>query len=179
MPFIHMLGGMFTDTPIVEISVDRSLTPETEWALGAAVGFRSRFPGAKLNAICREKGVLTLAVGLGYYNLGDFQGLSVPYPATPESHEAIIGALQKTDVRLSVRPPLCVTSLHTGFRLSHPRAGMCTHIMAGGGDYRQPIGSFPDVLCEIAGLEFIWYHAQRAVYVDLCVGGEEEWRTNE
>ena len=98
MLFIHMLGDMFTDILIVKIIVDRSLTPETEWVLGAAVVFRSRLPSAKLNAICREKGALILAVGLGDYNLGDFQGLSVAYPAIPESHEAIIRALQKTDV---------------------------------------------------------------------------------
>jgi len=37
MPFIHMFGNTFTDIPIVELSIDSSLKPETEWALGAAV----------------------------------------------------------------------------------------------------------------------------------------------
>ena len=37
MPFIHMFGNTFTDIPIVEISIDGSLKPEKEWALGSAV----------------------------------------------------------------------------------------------------------------------------------------------
>jgi len=37
MPFIHMFGNTFTDVPIVAISIDSSLKPEKEWALGAAV----------------------------------------------------------------------------------------------------------------------------------------------
>ena len=37
MPFIHMFGDTFTDIPIVEVSIDGSLKPEKEWALGSAV----------------------------------------------------------------------------------------------------------------------------------------------
>lgn len=37
MPFIHMFGSTFTDIPIVQITIDSSLKPEKEWALGAAV----------------------------------------------------------------------------------------------------------------------------------------------
>ena len=64
-------------------------------------------PSAKLSSICREKGVLILAGGLSYHNLGDFQGFSVPNPATQGFHEAIIDALQKTDVITSHLRPRC------------------------------------------------------------------------
>jgi aromatic ring-opening dioxygenase catalytic subunit (LigB family) len=37
MPFLHILGNTFTDIPTVEISIDSSLKPEKELALGAAV----------------------------------------------------------------------------------------------------------------------------------------------
>ena len=55
----------------------------------------------KLNYASREKGVLILAGGLSYHNLGDFAGFTTATPANQEFHDAIISALQKIDVRSS------------------------------------------------------------------------------
>ena len=37
IPFILMFGETFRDVPIVQVSIDSSLDPEKEWALGAAL----------------------------------------------------------------------------------------------------------------------------------------------
>lgn len=37
VPFRLMFGEEFTDIPIVQVSIDSSMSPEKNWALGAAV----------------------------------------------------------------------------------------------------------------------------------------------
>jgi len=37
IPFRIMFGEVFTDIPIVEVSIDSSLDPEKNWQLGKAV----------------------------------------------------------------------------------------------------------------------------------------------
>ena len=38
LPFRIMFGEEFTEIPIVQVSIDSSLDPEKNWALGKAVG---------------------------------------------------------------------------------------------------------------------------------------------
>jgi aromatic ring-opening dioxygenase catalytic subunit (LigB family) len=138
MPFIHMFGNTFTEIPIVEVSIDSSLKPEKEWALGAAVSelrfvdncFESRLPSPELNDVCRENGVLILAGGLSFHNLGDFPGFAAPTPANQAFHDAILSALQKTDVRgFHCRPGYYAHHFKYSLRNARPRCAISLHTM--------------------------------------------------
>jgi aromatic ring-opening dioxygenase catalytic subunit (LigB family) len=52
-----MFGETFTEIPIVEVSMNASLDPEDEWALGAAI------------AELRDEGLLVLSGGLTIHNI--------------------------------------------------------------------------------------------------------------
>jgi aromatic ring-opening dioxygenase catalytic subunit (LigB family) len=64
IPFRIMFGDAFAAVPIVEVSMDSSLAPADEWALGAAV------------ADLRKEGVLVLAGGLTIHNLRAFESFA-------------------------------------------------------------------------------------------------------
>ncbi|KAF8969885.1 Extradiol ring-cleavage dioxygenase, class III enzyme, subunit B [Flammula alnicola] len=59
VPFRIMFGEEFTEIPIVQVSIDSSLDPKTNWEIGKAV------------APLREEGILILSGGLTAHNLGD------------------------------------------------------------------------------------------------------------
>jgi len=64
VPFRIMFGEEFMDIPIVQVSIDGSMSPERNWALGKAV--------TKL----REEGILILSGGLTIHNLRDMSSFS-------------------------------------------------------------------------------------------------------
>jgi aromatic ring-opening dioxygenase catalytic subunit (LigB family) len=55
-----MFGDVLPDVPVVEISIDGSLSPEKNWAVGRAV------------QALRDEGILVLSGGLTVHNLRDF-----------------------------------------------------------------------------------------------------------
>jgi aromatic ring-opening dioxygenase catalytic subunit (LigB family) len=85
-----MFGETFTDVPIIEVSMNSSLDPDDEWALGAAV------------SDLRNEGLLVLAGGLTIHNLRDFAAFN-PDSAGALYHEfdqACLDAVTIADVRL-------------------------------------------------------------------------------
>ncbi|KAJ7085344.1 Extradiol ring-cleavage dioxygenase, class III enzyme, subunit B [Mycena crocata] len=125
IPFRIMFGDEFMDIPIVEVSIDSSLSVEKNWALGTAV--------AKL----REEGILVLAGGLLIHNLRDMHSMS-PQSAQPvqrEFHEAIMASVAVADETERKKAMTNLTQ-HPGFRISHPREEhfVPLYIAAGAGD---------------------------------------------
>lgn len=87
VPFRLMFGEEF-GIPIVEVSIDSSMTPEANWKLGQVV------------KSLREENVLVLAGGLPIHNLRDFSSFA-PDTAQPihhSFHKAILDALQVNNV---------------------------------------------------------------------------------
>jgi len=110
IPFRIMFGDEFTDIPIVQVSIDESLSPEKNWALGKAV--------TKL----REEGILILSGGLTIHNLRDRSSFS-PSSSNPvykEFNQAILDAGSIADSEARKKALLNLTK-HHGFRPSHPR----------------------------------------------------------
>ncbi|OBZ75293.1 4,5-DOPA dioxygenase extradiol-like protein [Grifola frondosa] len=64
IPFRLMFGEEFMGTPIVEVSIDGSLSPEKNWALGTVV------------EQLRHEGILILSGGLLVHNLRDMSSFS-------------------------------------------------------------------------------------------------------
>ena len=90
-PFRIMFSDNFKSIPIVQASIDGSLTPESNLAIGRAV--------AKL----RQEGILVIAGGLTVHNLRDF-GSFHPDTANPRAvdfSEAVSQALPIEDVSAS------------------------------------------------------------------------------
>lgn len=110
VPFRLMFGDDALAIPVVAASIDGSLAPERNWALGSAV--------AKL----REEGVLVLSGGLTVHNLGDLGSLT-PASARPLHHafnDAVTAAVTLQDP--AERKAAMVDLVrHEGFRTSHPR----------------------------------------------------------
>ena len=95
-PFRIMFSDDFKSIPIVQASIDGSLTPESNLAVGRAV--------AKL----REEGILVISGGLTVHNLRDF-GSFHPETANPRARafsEAVSQALpiQNVSDTLTLRP---------------------------------------------------------------------------
>ncbi|KAJ7445760.1 Extradiol ring-cleavage dioxygenase, class III enzyme, subunit B [Mycena galericulata] len=110
IPFRIMFGDNFTDIPIVQVSIDSSLSPEKNWALGKAV--------SKL----REEGILILSGGLIIHNLRDI-GSFAPQSAKPEQKEfdkAMLASVSVAD-ETERRKAMVNLTKHPGFRASHPR----------------------------------------------------------
>ncbi|KZT26505.1 Extradiol ring-cleavage dioxygenase class III enzyme subunit B [Neolentinus lepideus HHB14362 ss-1] len=107
VPFRIMFGEEFMDVPVVQVSIDASLSPEKNWAVGAAV--------SKL----REENILVLSGGLTIHNLRDFSSFSPSVAQKPyhDFHQAVLDA-----VTASSPKPLLSLPQHPSFRLAHPRA---------------------------------------------------------
>ncbi|KIM32151.1 hypothetical protein M408DRAFT_326809 [Serendipita vermifera MAFF 305830] len=88
VPFKHMFGDE-TDIPVVQVSLDGSLDPAKEWALGKAV------------ASLRTQRILILSGGLTYHNLRDFSAFTEAGAESTHKgfHNAIISALKVEEVR--------------------------------------------------------------------------------
>ncbi|EPQ58048.1 Extradiol aromatic ring-opening dioxygenase [Gloeophyllum trabeum ATCC 11539] len=140
VPFRIMFGEVFMDVPIVQVSIDASLSPEKNWAVGAAV--------SKL----REEGILVLSGGLTIHNLRDFSSFSPANATKPykDFHQAVLDALTSpsTDALLSL-------PRHPSFRLAHPRAEHFVPIYvaagAGLGDKDKPMEGRVKVLSAVYG----------------------------
>ncbi|KZT62105.1 Extradiol aromatic ring-opening dioxygenase [Calocera cornea HHB12733] len=124
VPFRHMFGEE-TNIPIVEASLDASLTPESEWKLGQAVDE------------LRSDGILILAGGLTNHNLRDLSSF-IESTAAPPYHvwdkavdEAI--AVEEPEQR---KKALVDLASHKGYRLAHPRAEhfVPLYVAAGAGE---------------------------------------------
>ncbi|KAH8117231.1 Extradiol ring-cleavage dioxygenase, class III enzyme, subunit B [Phellopilus nigrolimitatus] len=124
VPFRIMFGHEFQDVPIVQASIDASLSPEKNWAVGKAV--------AKL----REEGILILSGGLTVHSFADFEAFAekTAKPIFKEFDQAISNAvLQPTPERKSA---LANLTKHRGFRRAHPREDhfVPLYIAAGAGE---------------------------------------------
>jgi len=110
VPFRLMFGEDFRGVPIVQASIDGSLTPEGNWALGKAI------------TSLREEGILILSGGLTIHNLRDLASF-VPESASLPFHrfnDAVASAIciADPDARKSA---LVTLTHHECFRSAHPR----------------------------------------------------------
>ncbi|KAJ7702366.1 Extradiol ring-cleavage dioxygenase class III enzyme subunit B [Mycena rosella] len=141
VPFRIMFGEELTDVPIVQVSIDSSLSPETHWALGKAV--------AKL----REEGILVLSGGLVAHNLDD-RGSFAPQTANPlhkEFDRATVAAVSVVDGAERKKAMVNLTK-HSGFRACHPREDhfVPLYVAAGAGE-----GGYSKVIADIYGGETV------------------------
>lgn len=122
VPFQLMFGTEFTEIPIVQVSIDGSLSPERNWAVG------------KTLTQLREEGILILAGGLGIHNLRDFSAFD-PSTARPIYHEfnkAIVRAIGVANPEERKKAMIELTK-HSGFRAAHPRAEHFVPVYVAGG----------------------------------------------
>lgn len=110
VPFIHMFGPVFNSIPIVQVSIDESLEPAKEWALGRA-----------LDAL-RADGVLVLAGGLPVHTFRDMTSFSesTARPIFKEWSEAILAAAELQEPAKRQEALFALTK-HPGFRVANPR----------------------------------------------------------
>ncbi|KAJ7019742.1 Extradiol ring-cleavage dioxygenase, class III enzyme, subunit B [Mycena alexandri] len=110
IPFRFMFGDEFIEIPIVEVSIDSSLSPEINWTLGRAV--------AKL----WEEGILILSGGLTVHNLRDLGSFapSSAQPAHKVFDQAVLAAVVITD-ETECKTAMVNLTKHAGFHASHPR----------------------------------------------------------
>lgn len=88
IPFRIMFGDEFHDIPIVQASIDSSLSPEKNWEIGKAV------------KELREEGILVLSGGLTIHTFADWTAFAenTAKPIFKEFNNAIIEAAQKPAV---------------------------------------------------------------------------------
>lgn len=111
VPFRLMFGEEFRDVPIVQVSIDGSLSPEKNWAVGTVV------------EQLRRDGILVLSGGLVVHNLRDFSSFAEETaPAQVKDFDkAIHDAILVPDA--AARKEAMVKLIqHPGFRAAHPRA---------------------------------------------------------
>lgn len=110
VPFRIMFGEEFLDVPVVQVSIDESLDPEKNWALGNAV--------SKL----REEGILILSGGLTIHNLRDMSSFNPEYakPAHKAFDNAVFEAMGVEDPAARKKAMFDLLK-HEGLRPSHPR----------------------------------------------------------
>ncbi|KAH7107739.1 Extradiol aromatic ring-opening dioxygenase [Auriculariales sp. MPI-PUGE-AT-0066] len=110
VPFVRMFGKKFNDVPIVEVSIDASLNPEKEWALGRA-----------LDSL-RSDGVLILAGGLPVHSFRESAAFSLATaaPIFKDFCAAINDAASIQDSK-ERQEALYNLTKHAGFRRANPR----------------------------------------------------------
>ncbi|KDQ60622.1 hypothetical protein JAAARDRAFT_124786 [Jaapia argillacea MUCL 33604] len=125
VPFRLMFSPTFTTIPIIQVSIDASLSPQANWKVGQVVN--------KL----REEGVLVLSGGLTIHNLRDFSSFSPDGAgkAYKEFDKAVLDALSVDDAE-ERRKALLALPQHPSFHLAHPRAEhfVPIYVAAGAGD---------------------------------------------
>ncbi|KAJ7168153.1 Extradiol ring-cleavage dioxygenase, class III enzyme, subunit B [Mycena crocata] len=141
VPFRLMFGDEFTDIPIVQVSIDSSLSTEKNWALGKAV--------AKL----REEGILVLSGGLIVHNLHDLPSVA-PTSAKPSQKafdKAMLASVTVADETERKNAMMNLTK-HPGFRAAHPREEhfIPLYVAAGAGE-----GGNTKVIADMYGCETI------------------------
>lgn len=126
IPFRLMFGEDFRrSVPIVQASIDGSLSPERNWSLGKAI--------TKL----REEGILVLSGGLTIHNLRD-RSCFTPETANllaREFNDAVSSAISLSDP-VARKTALVALTKHKGFRLAHPREDhfVPIYVAAGAGE---------------------------------------------
>ncbi|KAG5342210.1 hypothetical protein C0989_004522 [Termitomyces sp. Mn162] len=128
VPFKLMFGEELTGIPIVQVSIDSSLSPEKNWALGKAVAKLRSAPFDEIDsrilnmALSREEGILIISGGLTFHNLRDFASFSPDTckPIHREFDRAIFDAVTVVDADKRKEAMVNLTQ-HPGFRASHPR----------------------------------------------------------
>jgi len=122
VPFKLMFGEEFMDTPVIQASIDSTLDPEKNWAIGQAV--------QKL----REEGVLILSGGLTIHNLRDFSCFSEKSAGLryKEFDKAILDAVTVEDPNARKAAMVALTN-HHGFRAAHPRSDHFVPLYVGAG----------------------------------------------
>lgn len=111
--------------PIVQASIDGSLSPEGNWALGKAI--------TKL----REEGILVISGGLTIHNLQDRTSFipNIANPLVREFNDAVSSAISISNPMIR-RTALLALTQHNGFRLAHPREDhfVPIYVAAGAGE---------------------------------------------
>ncbi|KAK7023911.1 4,5-DOPA dioxygenase extradiol-like protein [Favolaschia claudopus] len=125
IPFRYMFGDEFTDIPIVQVSIDSSLSVEKNWELGKAI--------TKL----REEQILVLSGGLIMHNLRDSRCFS-PHTASAvhkEFDQAVQDAVSIPDPT-ERKEAMAALPKHPGFRAAHPREDhfIPVYVAAGAGE---------------------------------------------
>jgi len=141
VPFRLMFGEEFTDIPIVQVSIDSSLSTEKNWALGKAM--------SKL----REEGILVLSGGLIIHNLRDMASVS-PQSAKPSQKEfdkAMLASVNVADESERKKAMMNLTK-HAAFRAAHPREEhfIPLYVAAGAGE-----GGNTKVIADMYGCETV------------------------
>jgi aromatic ring-opening dioxygenase catalytic subunit (LigB family) len=103
-----MFGEDFRSVPIVQASIDGSLSPERNWSLGKAVTKlrcvyqRDTLLRTLLIPCCREEGILVLTGGLTVHNLQDRSSFTpeTANPLTREFNDAVFSAISLSDVSI-------------------------------------------------------------------------------
>ncbi|PCH38289.1 Extradiol aromatic ring-opening dioxygenase [Wolfiporia cocos MD-104 SS10] len=111
VPFRLMFGEEFREVPIVQVSIDGSLSPEKNWAAGKVV------------EQLRREGILVLAGGLMVHNLRDFSSFAEESAGklVKDFDRAILDAVPVPDPQARKEAMVNLTR-HPGFRAAHPRA---------------------------------------------------------
>lgn len=124
VPFGIMFGEKL-QIPLVQVSIDGTLDPAREWALGKAI------------ASLRSQQILVLSGGLTYHNLRSMTAFveGAANSAQKEFHQAILTALQIEDLEKRQKAMYDLTR-HPGFRPSHPREDhfVPLYVAAGAGE---------------------------------------------
>ncbi|EMD38474.1 hypothetical protein CERSUDRAFT_135299 [Gelatoporia subvermispora B] len=111
VPFRLMFGEEFTDVPIVQVSIDGTMSAEKNWALGKVV------------EQLRREGVLILSGGYLVHNLRDFASFSEDSAngLVKDFDSAIVRAVALEDP-VARKKAMFDLMQHPGFRAAHPRA---------------------------------------------------------
>jgi len=111
VPFRLMFGEDFLDVPIVQVSIDSSLSPEKNWAVGKTV------------EALRREGILVVSGGLVVHNLRDFSSFAEKSAGglVREFDRTILDAVTLSDASARKEAMIRLPQ-HPGFRAAHPRA---------------------------------------------------------
>jgi len=122
VPFNLMFGEDFHSVPIVQASIDGSLSPEGNWALGKAI------------ASLRKEGILILSGGLTIHNLRNLESFSPETASLPfrQFNDAVTSAISVSDPDAR-KTALVALTQHEGFRSAHPREDHFVPIFVGAG----------------------------------------------
>ncbi|KAF8267569.1 Extradiol ring-cleavage dioxygenase class III enzyme subunit B [Lactarius quietus] len=110
LPFSLMFGEDFRSVPIVQASIEGSLSPEGNWALGKAI------------TSLRKEGILILSGGFTLHNLHNLESFSPEIASLPfrQFNDAVSSAISVFDPD-ERKTALVALTQHEGFRSAHPR----------------------------------------------------------
>jgi aromatic ring-opening dioxygenase catalytic subunit (LigB family) len=123
--FKLMFGEEFRSVPIVQASIDGSLSPEGNWALGKAI------------KTLRKEGILILSGGLTVHNLRNLQSFvrETADPPVVQFNDTVNSAVSVADPGVR-KAALVALTQHEGFRSAHPREDhfVPIYVAAGAGE---------------------------------------------